>query len=556
MKILHILYTIIFTLSPVTIIQKNNFSPTMWSIYKKDPCIEFLINTFKDDDDKSYVKAFGKSYNKNIILLDSSIFHKTNQNIWLDAIRIDKKHIYINQQIWNQLYLKERLAIVCAGFLKSHNLPELNILLNIEKYMGLDLTTGIEEAKNNVRSRNDLNSEKEVVIALGGNAFVKGGKTSYDDQKHTLSKMIKGIGVFVRFGGHPIIVHGNGPQVGTILKNNADISMSDAVEQTQKEMGKMIEESLNEELLKSGIENINIQSITPSKIIVDPQTTTDPTKPIGKWYTKAEKDNILKDNKDWIFQERNDAPNKKLPWRRVVPSPFPLKIIEWEEILNKYQKGIVISGGGGGIPALEEKDKIKRIAGVIDKDQTAALIASMADFKRLIIITAVNRVYLKFNTEQQEPVYLLTPELIREYIDNKEFPKGSMGPKVNATKFFTEKNPDAEAWITGREGFLGTVFDVGQGNGTRIISRKKFDTEIQDILTNYNNFKKMSQASTFTKFFPLLQKIASSKVALNTKQLECIDVFIKRYPKNSILLTLKETILHNSISLRTELKAA
>ena len=271
-----------------------------------------------------------------------------------------------------------------------------------------------------------------IVIALGGNAL---GNT-YLEQQQLLKDAARNL-VAMFENNEVIITHGNGPQVGMITKAFANegiempLDMSTAM--SQGYIGFHIQREIKEVLEELKIEK-DIVSIV-SEVVVDENDPSfqNPTKPIGKFYTQEEADDLMQNSND-IYKE--DAGRG---YRKVVASPKPLaikNITSIEALLNN--NSIVIAGGGGGIPTFTNPETTK-VEAVIDKDATSALLAATINADMLVILTTVDQVLLNFGTENEVKIDSLSLEESKHYLSTDEFKTGSMRPKIEAGVFFTEK---------------------------------------------------------------------------------------------------------------------
>jgi len=283
----------------------------------------------------------------------------------------------------------------------------------------------------------------KVVIALGGNAIQlpgsKGDALSQlkacNQTAHSLLKVLADPNVKVA------LTHGNGPQVGMELLRH-DIAkdklppfpMDFLGAMTQGYIGYMLAQSIRNAFMKGGI-NRGIAAIV-TQVIVDPEDPAfeNPTKPVGPFYTKEEAEELMA-SKGWVIKE--DAGRG---YRRVVPSPEPLDIVELEEIKDIYEDGkIPIAVGGGGIPVVKTPEGLRGVEAVIDKDLASALLANKLAAEKLIILTQVDKVYINFGKPNQEGLDRISLEKIKEYYQEGHFPAGSMGPKVKAAIKFLER---------------------------------------------------------------------------------------------------------------------
>ncbi len=292
---------------------------------------------------------------------------------------------------------------------------------------------------------------KRLVIALGGNAL---GNTP-EEQLRLVNETAKTIVDLVEDGFEVVIGHGNGPQVGMInlamdfSSNNGggtpSMPFPECGAMTQGYIGYHLQQAIQNELISRGI-NKNCATIV-TQVVVDANDSAfqKPTKPVGMFYSKEEAEAISKE-KGYTFVE--DAGRG---YRRVVPSPKPIKIVELPLVEQLLQAGnIVITVGGGGIPVVEEKGKYRGIASVIDKDRASSLLASNLKADMLVILTAVDKVSINYNKANQLDLAQMSVEEATRYISEGHFAAGSMLPKVEACIDFLN-NSDGEALITSLE---------------------------------------------------------------------------------------------------------
>ena len=309
----------------------------------------------------------------------------------------------------------------------------------------------------------------KIVIALGGNALGK----NPEEQLELLESVAKIIVDLVKDGNKIVLTHGNGPQVGQILlamdysangeAKTPSMPFPECGSMSQGYIGYQLQQCLQDELERQGIKKDCATLIT--QVLVDPNDSAfqNPTKPIGMFYSKEEAEAIEKE-KGYTFVEDSGR-----GYRRVVPSPKPIDIIEKNVIRNLVNHDtLVIAVGGGGIPVIKT-DKIELLEGVeavIDKDRSAALLAREIDADVLLILTAVDKVSLRYNTPDQEDLDHLTVDEAKKYIDEGHFAKGSMLPKIEACISFVEGNSGKKAIIGSLEkaneaihGESGTVIE-------------------------------------------------------------------------------------------------
>ncbi len=313
---------------------------------------------------------------------------------------------------------------------------------------------------------------KTAVVALGGNAITQ------PDQEDTIAhqfantrKSLDGIVELARDGFKLVITHGNGPQVGNALlrtelaRGKAPIlPLGVLVADTEGGMGYMIEQSLQNRLRTEGIDREVVTIIT--QMLVDPNDPAiqNPSKYIGQFYTEEEAERF-RDERGWTMKK--DA---NRGWRRVVPSPTPLKVIPGAIIKQLVdQDVIVIAGGGGGIPVyIDNRGFYEGYDAVIDKDLGSAVIAREIEADVLCILTAVDNVALNFGKPDEKKLGEVTASQMRDYLEEGYFPAGSMGPKVRAAIQFIE-NGGNEVIITSLE----QAYDAVHGRaGTRIVPDK------------------------------------------------------------------------------------
>ena len=291
---------------------------------------------------------------------------------------------------------------------------------------------------------------KKVIIALGGNAIQKGnGATAEEQQKacHASAQQIKKV---IDAGFQVVISHGNGPQVGNILLQQA-ASNSDQLPampldtcgaMTQGMIGYWLQNALNEVLGT----NKAVTVVTHAEVDAKDTAFQKPTKPIGPFYS-AKEAKELETTKGYVMVE--DAGRG---YRRVVPSPRPIGIVESEGIATLVRNGFVtIAGGGGGIPVVKKGSKYVGVEAVIDKDFASQKIAELLDAEYFVILTAVEHVAIHFGTDHQKQLTEVSVAEMKRYITEGHFAPGSMLPKVEAAIQFVESKPGRQAIITSLE---------------------------------------------------------------------------------------------------------
>lgn len=284
---------------------------------------------------------------------------------------------------------------------------------------------------------------KKIVIALGGNAIIKKGqKGTISEQFDNTIESLKHILPLIKKDYRIILTHGNGPTVGHMmirveagLKQAPYIPLGICVADSQGGLGYMIELCLHNILFKEKIKKKVITLITPVLVSEKDAAFKNPSKPIGPFYTKQQAEKMKKLHEDWVIKEDSGR-----GYRRVVPSPIPLEIINKEVIKKMIEEGyIVIAAGGGGIPVIHREDKtLKGVPAVIDKDRTAAILARDIKADTLMILTAVDKVALNYGKEEQKDLDKLSLKEAKKYLKKGHFPPGSMGPKIEAAISFLE----------------------------------------------------------------------------------------------------------------------
>jgi len=296
-----------------------------------------------------------------------------------------------------------------------------------------------------------INMAEKIVIALGGNALQSGtGPATAEAQLEVVKKTCEHVAQISGMGYEIAVVHGNGPQVGRIvMASEAAKEITPAMPfdvcgaMSQGYIGYHIQQCLLYALNKR---NRHVPVVTvATQMIVDEKDPAfrNPTKPIGPFYTEEEA-KALQEEKGWVMKE--DAGRG---WRRVVASPKPLRIVEIESVRQLWDNTIVITCGGGGIPVLEKIDgHLEGVAAVIDKDFAAELLAEQVNADVLMILTEVEKVAINFNKPDQKNLDHLTLIEAAKYIEEGQFPAGSMLPKVEAAMKFVRMFPDKKAIIT------------------------------------------------------------------------------------------------------------
>ena len=306
---------------------------------------------------------------------------------------------------------------------------------------------------------------KSVVIALGGNALGDTPQEQLELVKNTAEHIVD----MVAEGINVVVSHGNGPQVGMI--NNAfayaaanddktpDMPFPEAGAMSQGYIGYQLSQAILNEMKRRGIMRSTACVVTQTVVYPEDPAFQNPTKPVGAFLTEEE---ALRRAEETGCTYKEDAGRG---WRQVVASPKPQRIVEFDAIKDLMDDGyIVISTGGGGVPVVERDDSYHGVPAVIDKDRSSAKLA--ADFKAdmLVILTAVEKVCINFNTPEQQELSSMTVAEAEKYIEEGQFAPGSMLPKVEACIEFVQQHPEGRALITslecaadGLKGKTGTI---------------------------------------------------------------------------------------------------
>lgn len=267
-----------------------------------------------------------------------------------------------------------------------------------------------------------------VVIALGGNTLLgEYGPWTFEEQLKIVRQTARQIASVVEAGHDVVLTHGNGPQVGNLLlqqeraAETPQLPLDVLVAETQAQIGYLLQQALDNELA----DEADFVTIV-TQVVVDGDTPAfeTPTKPVGPFYTGAEAERKP-------FETRKVSSGDR-PYRRVVPSPDPVEIVEAEEIGRLVSRGdLVICAGGGGVPVVRDGD-LRGVEAVVDKDRTSALLASELGSDTLVVLTDVEYAYVNYDAPDQRPLRRVTVDELREYLEAGEFGEGSMQPKVEA----------------------------------------------------------------------------------------------------------------------------
>jgi carbamate kinase len=295
---------------------------------------------------------------------------------------------------------------------------------------------------------------KVAVVAVGGNSLIKDEKhKSIPDQYAATVETVTHIAGMLEQGWNVVLTHGNGPQVGFILRRSElsvhelhTVPLDYCGADTQGAIGYMFQRALHNEFARRGIERQAATIVTQVLVDRSDPAFQNPSKPIGS-FMGAEQAARKRAEENWAMVE--DAGRG---WRRVVPSPLPRRIVERDAIEKLIEAGfVVICSGGGGIPVVENANgELEGVEAVIDKDFAASILANSVDAELFLISTAVEKVALNYNKPDQQWLDHLTLTQAKQYLAEGHFHKGSMGPKIQAIIWYLEAG-GKEALITNPE---------------------------------------------------------------------------------------------------------
>jgi len=282
---------------------------------------------------------------------------------------------------------------------------------------------------------------KPIVVALGGNAISKGSGETISEQFARARTSLLPLVELARTGYRIAITHGNGPQVGNQLRR-VELSHDQIIPMplflcgamTQGEIGYIIVNTLNNLLIENGVKRSVAAVVT--QVVVDRSDPAfeNPTKYVGRFYSEDEAKKLA-ETAGWTVREDSGR-----GWRRVVPSPWPVEIIEIETIRDLLNADIItVSAGGGGIPVyIDSRGRTVGVDAVIDKDRASAVLALKLGAETLIILTGVEKVATNFNTFFQRDWDAMSVSAAKDFLEAEQFPPGSMGPKIESAIYFVE----------------------------------------------------------------------------------------------------------------------
>jgi carbamate kinase len=302
-----------------------------------------------------------------------------------------------------------------------------------------------------------------AVIAVGGNSLILDkSKSNVSDQYDAVCQTTKHIADVIQSGWQVVVTHGNGPQVGFLMlrseiaREHAGLHilpLVSCVADTMGGLGYQIQQALHNELKRRGLPSETVTLIT--QVVVDSKDPKfqDPDKFVGEFYDEEKAKEVRRDHPEWIMKK--DA---NRGYRRVVPSPTPKDIVEFEAVRSLVNSGFnIIAAGGGGIPVLRKPNgDYEGIDAVIDKDLASRLMANRLGADLLVISTGVPTVMIDYGTPDQKEIRKAGIDELEQYLAEGQFPAGSMGPKIQAAMDFI-RNGGREVIITNPEN-LGRAF--------------------------------------------------------------------------------------------------
>jgi carbamate kinase len=295
-----------------------------------------------------------------------------------------------------------------------------------------------------------------IVVAVGGNALIKAGQDgTWPEQLANVREIAEAV-LALRAGGHEVVLtHGNGPHVGALLLQNAlgekeaaPLPLDALIAMTQGQIGYLLESAF------AALDPSVTTAVLLTRVLVDPadEAFRSPTKPVGPFYEEAA-GRRRPATLGWDV-----APDAGRGWRRVVPSPYPLKVLGQENVSALLERGtVVISCGGGGIPVAADGGGVVGVAGVIDKDRCSERLAIEIGADVLVLLTGVRRVSLDFGTRWERELARMTVSDAARGLADGDFPVGSMGPKMESAARFVDESGGRHAVITSAERLVAAV---------------------------------------------------------------------------------------------------
>ncbi len=322
------------------------------------------------------------------------------------------------------------------------------------------------------RSRQTDSAERGrpiALVAVGGHAFMEpGGKGTIEEHERSANRLCDKLMTLIERGYELVITHGNGPQVGSLLLQQEAaqpevpaMPLDVLVAQTEGSLGYILQQALLNHLRRRDISRYVVTVVTQVLVNEHDEAFSKPTKPIGPFLSKEEAQRRARELGWTVVDDAGRG------WRRVVPSPHPIKVIQRHMIRDAARQGhIVLACGGGGVPIIEDSETgaYRGLEAVIDKDLTSSVLASQIDADLFIILTAVPQVYMGFGTPEQRALGAVTLQEIERLREEGHFPAGSMGPKIDAIIDFLKQGgvrgliTDPASLSDALEGRAGTHF--------------------------------------------------------------------------------------------------
>lgn len=281
-----------------------------------------------------------------------------------------------------------------------------------------------------------IQAPTSILVAFGGNAILKERQRgTAEEQFANVEEALKCIADLIQDGHKVIITHGNGPQVGVLMRQGEaasehvpEMPLDVLVAKTQGQIGYMIQHTLINIFRARQIKRNVVSIITQVLVDASDPAFSDPRKRVGRFYTAEEAKAMMAADPDLVMKE--DAGRG---WRRVVPSPEPMDVLEVDFVKEAYSRGdVVIACGGGGIPVMFSGGRYRGVEAVIDKDKASAVLAARCAVELFLILTDVEQVYLDYNEPGQEGIDYMSVEEAMDFLRADEFSEGSMRPKIEA----------------------------------------------------------------------------------------------------------------------------
>jgi carbamate kinase len=298
-------------------------------------------------------------------------------------------------------------------------------------------------------------NNKIIVVALGGNAILQAHeKGTYEEQVNNVKKAVAEIVKLIKDGYRIALTHGNGPQVGNLYIQNSlageavpPMPLDVCSAESQGLIGYFMQQEMQNELDRNSIDLPVISFVTQVLVGADDPAFKNPSKPIGPFHNKKEAE-LLMQKTSFVMKE--DSNHR---WRRVIPSPRPIRIVERGVIKNSIDNGcIVIASGGGGIPVVKHGKETVGVEAVIDKDLSACCLGIDINAHILLILTDIDKVALNYNTPNQKWIDTMSVEKAKRYLAEGHFKEGSMKPKIEASISFVENG--------GEKSVIGSLFSA------------------------------------------------------------------------------------------------